>query len=151
MLAEDIHGWDELKEAAEEFGFEPTEDMPTVYELQERAKSLPKISVSTGTTNQMRFPDIIEKHKKTLDSDTLLELEKYGGLVLKYANGCDYYKLLGNFADTYNKATLLQEGFEHLGKDVEEEVREIMDALEIDIVNTLVGKCSCKKAGYVPI
>ena len=32
-----VQGWEELKQAASDFGFEPDEDMPTVYELTEMA------------------------------------------------------------------------------------------------------------------
>lgn len=34
-----IQGWEELKRAAYDFGFEPDEDMPTVYELQNMANT----------------------------------------------------------------------------------------------------------------
>lgn len=33
----DVQGWEQLENAAEDFGFEATEDMPTVYELKELA------------------------------------------------------------------------------------------------------------------
>jgi len=32
-----LAGWDNLKQAAYDFGFEPTEDMPTVLELKTMA------------------------------------------------------------------------------------------------------------------
>ena len=34
-----FRGWEELKQAAWDFGFEPDEDMPTVYELRRLAES----------------------------------------------------------------------------------------------------------------
>jgi len=32
--ADNVSGWEGLQEAARQFGFEPTEDMPTVFELR---------------------------------------------------------------------------------------------------------------------
>ena len=37
VVSLDILGWDELKQAAYDFGFEPDEDMPTVFELNQMA------------------------------------------------------------------------------------------------------------------
>ncbi len=34
VVKEDVTGWDELKAAARDFGFEPDEAMPTVFELK---------------------------------------------------------------------------------------------------------------------
>jgi len=33
-----LSGWDNLKQAAYQFGFEPDDNMPTVFELQNMAK-----------------------------------------------------------------------------------------------------------------
>ena len=37
VRASQLVGWDNLKQAAWDFGFEPSEDMPTVFELQKVA------------------------------------------------------------------------------------------------------------------
>ena len=37
IVAEKVEGWEALKEAADNFGFDATEDMPTIYELKRMA------------------------------------------------------------------------------------------------------------------
>jgi len=92
VLEEDIHGWDELKEAAEEFGFEPTEDMPTVYELQDRAKTTPRLTESTGTTNRIKAA--IERINKKLATVSAAEKEKLSqGLKTSLPELIEYQKL----------------------------------------------------------
>ena len=38
VKTEMVRGWENIKKAARETGFEPTEDMPTLYELLNMAK-----------------------------------------------------------------------------------------------------------------
>jgi len=49
-----IHGWDELKQAAWDFGFEPTEDMPSVYELEHYPEFQPRSSKKEMTKDHRR-------------------------------------------------------------------------------------------------